>query len=101
MKVDVEREDTVEKLRERYLSRLAETAIIESDHDTLGGKPVIAGTRIPLDLVLELFEAGLSVDEIAEQYPTLKRNTLKTVLEIARIVHENTSHTAIRRLVSD
>ena len=37
---------------------------IEAHAGILGGKPVIQGTRIPVDLLLELVDAGLSVDDI-------------------------------------
>lgn len=37
------------------------------------GKPVIKGTRITVQLIVERFEAGWSVDFILEQYPHLTR----------------------------
>lgn len=38
----------------------------------LGGKPTITGTRIPVELILELLAQGTSYDEILEDYPDLK-----------------------------
>jgi uncharacterized protein (DUF433 family) len=56
---------------------------IESKPEILGGKPVIKGTRIPVELVLELVQAGCSVDEILKEYPHLKRDALLDVLRFA------------------
>ena len=52
---------------------------IEADVGILGGKPVIRGTRIPVDLLLELVDAGLSVDDILKEYPHLKREDVLMV----------------------
>src|SRR5205823_2404762 len=41
---------------------------IEANAGILGGKPVIQGTRIPVDLLLELVDAGLSVDDIWSKF---------------------------------
>ena len=51
----------------------------------LGGKPVIQGTRIPVDLLLELVDAGLSVDDILREYPHLKREDVLMVRASSRI----------------
>ena len=62
---------------------------IEINPEILGGKPVIKGTRIPVELVLELIQAGYSVDEVMKEYPHLKRDTLLDVLRFAKRVHES------------
>ena len=43
--------------------------IIESNPEILGGKPVIKGTRIPVDLIFELIGAETPIEEILEDYP--------------------------------
>ena len=35
------------------------------------GKPVIAGTRIPVELILEKFGAGETIEQLLESYPRL------------------------------
>ena len=40
--------------------------LISSHVDILGGKPVISGTRIPIDLIFELLHHGVSIHEILE-----------------------------------
>ena len=52
---------------------------IHSDPDVLIGKPVIKGTRISVELVLELFEQGWSETMILESYPVLTDKSLRAV----------------------
>lgn len=61
---------------------------IEAHPGILGGKPVIGGTRVPVDLLLELVGAGMKVDEILLEYPHLKREDVLMVLHLARKAHE-------------
>ena len=44
---------------------------IAVDPEVQGGYPVIAGTRITVDAVLGLWEEGLSVDQILDEFPDL------------------------------
>jgi uncharacterized protein (DUF433 family) len=54
---------------------------IVSDPKILFGKPVIAGTRISVELILEELGAGASVDDLLREYPHLNR---EQVLEAVR-----------------
>ena len=51
--------------------------------EVLSGKPVIKGTRIPVYLILELLAAGMSVDDVLEEYPELTREDVQAALEYA------------------
>jgi len=73
--------------------------LIESDPEILGGKPVVKGTRIPVDLVLELVEAGYSPEEIAEEYPELKPEIIIQLIKLAKIIHESIRYESIKSLV--
>ncbi len=42
----------------------------------MAGKPVIRGTRVPVDLIVRLVAQGLSVNEILEDYPQLKKEDI-------------------------
>lgn len=57
------------------------TPRIISDPKILGGKPVIAGTRISVELILEEIGAGASVDDLIREYPHLQR---EQILEAVR-----------------
>jgi uncharacterized protein (DUF433 family) len=50
-----------------------------SDKNVLLGKPTIKGTRISVELILELMEAGWSEQEILSSYPQLSAEALRAV----------------------
>lgn len=52
---------------------MAARSRITSDPRVLRGKPVIRGTRISVEHVLDLLSAGLTPDRIAEEHPHLSR----------------------------
>ena len=56
--------------------------IIESNPEILGGKPVISGTRIPVDLIFELIGANESIEDILEDYPSLTREIIENLIKI-------------------
>ena len=69
---------------------------IEAHAGILGGMPVIQGTRIPVDLLLEQVDAGLSVDDILGEYPHLKREDVLMVLQVAKKAHETVRYERLR-----
>src|SRR5439155_15970262 len=64
---------------------------IERRRGVLGRKPVIAGTRIPVDSVRRLVEDGMSEEEILEQYPDL------TAVDVAAALKEAPPRRRARR----
>ena len=52
---------------------------IHSDTNILLGKPTIKGTRISVELILELFTNGWSFESILESYPTIKDADIRAV----------------------
>ncbi len=51
------------------------------DPKILAGKPVIAGTRIPVYLVLNLLANGYDFDRIVEAYPRLTRADIEDAIK--------------------
>ena len=51
--------------------------------DTCNGRPVIRGTRIAAQTVLEFLAAGDSVEELLKEYPTLQREDVQACLDYA------------------
>ena len=47
------------------------------------GKPVIKGTRITVEHVLKLLKQGLSVKDILEDYPHLKKTDIEAAVDYA------------------
>lgn len=56
---------------------------ITVDPSVLAGKPIIKGTRISVELVLELLANGWAVETILENYPQLKREDITAALKYA------------------
>ena len=57
--------------------------LIQSDPDVMRGKPVIAGTRITVELILEKLAAGETIVQILEAHPRLTRESVVAALEYA------------------
>ena len=57
--------------------------------DICNGKPVVRGTRITVQTVLEFLAAGDSVDDVLAEYPTLKREDVQACLDYASRVMAN------------
>ena len=49
----------------------------------LGGKPIIKGTRISVDFILELLSSGMNFEEIIKEYKHLKREDILDALDYA------------------
>jgi uncharacterized protein (DUF433 family) len=49
----------------------------------MGGRLVFRGTRIPVEVLFENLADGLSLDEIRDTYPTLKRADAIAAIELA------------------
>ncbi len=56
---------------------------IEINHKVMLGKPVIKGTRITVELILEELSAGKSVDDLLHAFPRLDRQSILAALAFA------------------
>lgn len=52
---------------------------IEINPKIMGGKPVIRGTRIPVDMILRELGARMTTDDILSEHPTLKLDDIFAV----------------------
>ena len=66
--------------------------VIHSDSDILGGTPVFVGTRVPVQNLIDCLEAGDSLDEFLNSFPTVTREQAVAALEIARKALESSAH---------
>lgn len=57
--------------------------VINIDQEILGGTPVFAGTRVPVESLFTHLEKGISIDEYLEDFPTVTLEQVIAVLEIA------------------
>ena len=58
--------------------------IISRDQDVMGGAPVFSGTRVPVQTLLDYLEAGDSIDDFLEGFPSVTREQVVTFLEEAK-----------------
>ena len=56
---------------------------ISKDPDILGGTPVFMGTRVPIRVLIESLEAGDTLDEFLENYPSVTKKQAIEVLDLA------------------
>jgi uncharacterized protein (DUF433 family) len=60
-----------------------DTELIEQDPSVMMGKPVVAGTRITVELILEKLAAGETVEQLLEAHPRLTREGVSAALVYA------------------
>ena len=56
---------------------------IEMNPDVMGGKPVIRGTRVPVEIVLRKLGAGLTPEEIIADHPRLTNEDIRAAQAFA------------------
>ena len=64
------------------MSRLSR---ITSDPAVCHGRPTVRGLRYPVESLLELLSAGMTIDEILGDYPDLEREDLLAALEFGAL----------------
>jgi len=68
-------------------SRMSERVAVHPD--ICNGKPVVRGTRITVQTVLEFLAAGDSIEDVLEEYPSLTREDVQACLDYASKVMGN------------
>jgi uncharacterized protein (DUF433 family) len=58
--------------------------IVSRNPDVMGGTPVFAGTRVPVQTLLDYLEAGDSIDEFLAGFPSVTRDQGIAFLEQAK-----------------
>ena len=59
------------------------TKRITQDPAVMRGKPIVAGTRITVELLLRKLSEGMTIDQLLEAYPHLKREDVFAALTYA------------------
>ena len=60
------------------------TSVIHNDPDILGGVPVFRGTRVPVKNLLDYLEAGETISEFLEDFPSVTQEQAVSVIRMAR-----------------
>ena len=58
--------------------------IIDSNPEVLGGTPVFTGTRVPVRSLFDHLEAGDSIDDFLEGFPSVRRDQVIALLEFSQ-----------------
>ena len=59
------------------------TRHIETKPGVLGGKPIIRGQRISVEMLLSFLAAGWSVDDVLQEYPSITREDMQAIFALA------------------
>ncbi len=59
-------------------------SVVLSDPEILGGTPCFRGTRVPIDSLIDYLEAGDSLDEFLDNFPSVSREAAIAALEEAK-----------------
>ncbi len=60
---------------------MVESRVIRRSPEILGGTPVFAGTRVPVQALIDYFEEGRSLDEFLTDFPSVSHGQATEVLE--------------------
>ena len=61
-------------------------SVFVSDPEILGGTPCFRGTRVPVDSLIDYLEAGDSLDEFLDNFPSVSREAAIAALEEAKTI---------------
>lgn len=58
--------------------------LVSRSEEIMSGAVVFAGTRVPLQTLMDYLEEGSNLDEFLEDFPTVSRDHAVAVLELAK-----------------
>lgn len=61
-----------------------DTPIVTCSPDVMGGTPVFAGTRVPVQTLIDYLGGGETIDDFLEDFPTVSREQVISFLEEAK-----------------
>jgi len=59
-------------------------SVVSCDPEVMGGAPVFFGTRVPVQTLLDYLEAGETIDQFLEGFPSVTREQVIAFLEQAK-----------------
>ena len=57
--------------------------LITRNSNILGGKPIIAGTRMSVEVILEFLAGGMEIKEMLREYPFLTKKQIQAAIQYA------------------
>jgi uncharacterized protein (DUF433 family) len=58
--------------------------VVSINPKVLGGTPVFAGTRVPVESLFDYLKRGRTIDYFLEQFPTVRREQVQQLLDEAK-----------------
>ncbi len=58
--------------------------LIQRSKEILGGTPVFAGTRVPVQTLIDYLESGSSSEDFLQDFPTVTQEQIFSILELAK-----------------
>jgi uncharacterized protein (DUF433 family) len=71
-------------LKSKIMMTITKDVPITVDREIMSGAPVFTGTRVPVSALLENLEAGVSLDDFLDNFPTVTRDQAVRILEYFR-----------------
>jgi uncharacterized protein (DUF433 family) len=73
-------------MRYRFTGKLRNMSqsVVKIDPEIMSGAPCFAGTRVPIQNLIDYLEGGDSIDEFLEGFPTVSREQVIAFLEDAK-----------------
>ena len=75
---------TLDRLTSEALPYAMHKPVVTCSPDVLGGTPVFAGTRVPVQTLIDYWEGGETINDFLEGFPTVSREQVVAFLEEAR-----------------
>ncbi len=63
---------------------LMKTHVVSVSSDVMGGTPVFEGTRVPVQTLIDYLEAGESINDFLQGFPTVSKEQVIELLEEAK-----------------
>lgn len=63
--------------------------LITNDPKILGGKPIVAGTRMSVEVILEFLAGGMEIKEILKEFPFLKKEHIQAAITAEGAIYSN------------
>jgi len=68
---------------------MQKVSVVHSDPDILGGTPVFIGTRVPFKTLMDYLDAGDSIEEFLEDFPSVSRDVaIQAIKESGKFIYQ-------------
>ncbi|GET40464.1 protein of unknown function DUF433 [Microseira wollei NIES-4236] len=64
--------------------------MISTSSEIMGGTPVFIGTRVPVQTLFDYLEAGESIDDFLEGFPTVTKDQVIALIELIELAEQDT-----------